>query len=129
MVCGDHQVFEFSMRTRYISRVFTVLILILSFSSCESISDTLYSWGSYESQVHAYLKGDSREAQISVLEKELEKIESNSENIPPGFLAHLGLLYSETGNDEKAIICFQMEKEYFPEAIAFMDFLLDGYRK
>ncbi len=89
----------------------------------------LYAWGHYESQVYAHLKGESREAQIEVLERDREKIEASGKTAPPGFHAHLGLLYAETGNDAKAIACFETEKVRFPEAAAYMNFLLKKYAK
>ena len=84
----------------------------------------LYSWGTYESQVYAYLRGESREAQIQALERDSERIEASGKTAPPGFYAHLGLLYAEIGDEEKAIACFVMEKTRFPEAGVYMDFLL-----
>jgi hypothetical protein len=109
------------------------ILLILGFaaclSGCASPPQTLYSWGSYESQVYAHLKGENREAQIEALERDQEKIEASGKTAPPGFYAHLGLLYAETGNDAKAVACFGTEKVRFPEATVFMDFLLKKYGK
>ena len=112
------------MKIHLILRVFAVLFLAVCFSACESTPD-LYSWGSYESQVYARLRGDSSPyTQLGALEQDLEKIESGGKPVPPGFYAHLGLLYLETGNHAMAIACFREEKTRFPEAAAFMDFLL-----
>jgi hypothetical protein len=112
-----------------IIRVFAVLFLAVCFSSCES-TPVLYSWGSYESQVYDRLRGDSSPyTQIGALEKDLETILSSGKQVPPGFYAHMGLLYSETGNRTRAIYCFETEKTRFPEAAAYMDFLLKNYGK
>jgi hypothetical protein len=105
-------------------------VLVVFLAGCASSAPrSLYHWGSYEEQVHAYLKGGSREAQIVMLERDLQKIGAGDGIAPPGFYAHLGLLYAETGNDAKAIEFFTAEKRRFPESTAFMDFLLDKYRK
>jgi len=108
--------------------IFPVLVVASCLSGCAK-PPTLYAWESYEPQVYAYLKGESREAQIKALERDQEKIAASGKTAPPGFYAHLGLLYAETGNDAKAITCFTTEKTRFPEATAYMDFLLKKYKK
>jgi hypothetical protein len=106
--------------------VLSVLFLAVCFSACES-SPSLYSWGSFELQVYAYLNGESRGGQLAALERDLQRIEAAGRAVPPGFYAHLGLLYIEMGNDTEAIACFTMEKALFPEAAVFMDFLLGNF--
>jgi len=106
-----------------------ILALTAFLSGCASSPQPLYAWGSYEAKVYAHLQGESREAQIEALERDLEKIEASGKTAPPGFYAHLGMLYAETGNDAKAIACFTTEKTRFPEATAFMDFLLKKYKR
>ena len=112
--------------------IFPLAIAIIAVSACFSAcnsygsSRTLYSWGSYESQVYAYLKGESREAQIGVLERDREKIEASGYALPPGFSAQLGLLYAEAGDTAMAVSNFEAEKARFPEAAVYMDFLLHG---
>ena len=108
--------------------ILPIVAISAYFSACTSFSSsrTLYSWGSYESQVYAYLKGESREAQIGALERDREKTEAGAYAIPPGFYAQLGLLYAEAGDGAMAASCFQAEKAHFPEAAVYMDFLLRG---
>jgi len=119
------------MKGSFARCIFPALILaVVFFSGCASQQPkSLYAWGSYEEQVYAHLKGESRDAQIIALERDLGKIEASGRTAPPGFYAHLGLLYAETGNDAKAIACFETEKNRFPEAAAYMDFLLKNYEK
>ena len=112
------------MKGRFNRRVLPILILAVFFSACEGTPNSLYSWGSYESQVYAYLNGESPGEQLAALERDLEKTEAGGKAVPPGFYAHLGLLYVETGNASEAVACFTMEKTLFPEAAVFMDFLL-----
>ena len=116
------------MKTNLVCRVFAALVCAACLCACQS-APQLYSWGSYETQVYAYLKGDNQGGQIVTLEQDLQEIESNGKAVPPGFYAHLGLLYVESGDDAKAIACFQAEKSHFPEAAPFMDFLLGRYGK
>jgi len=120
-----------AMNTRLVRYIFPALVFGVGLFGCASQQrpQPLYAWGHYESQVYAHLKGESREAQIEVLERDREKIEASGKTAPPGFYAHLGLLYAETGNDAKAIACFETEKVRFPEAVAYMDFLLKKYAK
>jgi hypothetical protein len=101
-------------------RVLSVIVLAACFSACES-SPGLYSWGSYEQQVYAYLNGESRGEQLAALERDLEKIEGR---VPPGFYAQMGLLHVDMGNAAEAVYCFTMEQTLFPEAAVFMDLLL-----
>ena len=116
------------MKTNPICRVFAAFVCAACLCGCRS-APQLYSWGSYETQVYAYLKGEGRGTQIATLERDLEKIKADGKAVPPGFYAHLGLLYAEASDVAKAIACFQAEKARFPEAAAFMDFLLEGYGK
>ena len=118
-----------TMRKSNHSTLALVLVGLLFFAGCATKSEKpLYQWESYQAQVLAQLKGDSAEAQIEALERDLEKINSLGSTPPPGFYAHLGMLYAETGNDARAIECFSLEKKRFPEATAFMDRLLNRYK-
>ena len=102
-------------------RVLSVIVLAACFSACESSPGSLYSWGSYEAQVYAYLSGESLGDQLAALERDLERIEGR---VPPGFYAQMGLLHVDMGNASEAVYCFTMEKTLFPEAAVFMDLLL-----
>ena len=117
------------MKARFFHHALPVIILSAFFSACETSAGSLYSWGSYESQVYAYLNGESRGRQLAALEYDLETIEAAGKAVPPGFYAQLGLLNAEMGNDVEAVACFTMEKTLFPEAAVFMNFLLANYEK
>jgi len=113
----------------HVCRILPVFILVLVFSFFFSgcASQPLYYWGTFEDQQYAYLKGENREAQIQAMQKDQEKIASEGKKAAPGFYAHLGMLYSDTGNDKEAIACFEMEKSLFPESAGLMDYLLKKY--
>ena len=86
---------------------------------------TLYQWEGYEPQVYEYFKGEEpKEAQAEALERDLQKIRSTGKAVPPGYHAHLGLLYLSMGKDDQMVQQFKTEKTLFPESGTYMDFLL-----
>lgn len=86
---------------------------------------TLYQWEGYEPQVYEYFKGEEpKEAQAEALERDLQKIRSTGKAVPPGYHAHLGLLYLSMGKDDQMVQQFNTEKTLFPESGTYMDFLL-----
>jgi hypothetical protein len=120
------------MKKIVVRRVFPALVSAIFLAGCATGPTgpgPLYAWESYQEQVYSHLQGGDRQAQIEAMEADLEKIGASGKPPPPGFYAHLGLLYVETGNDAKAINCFETEKARFAESAAFMDFLLKKYRK
>ena len=106
---------------------FLVFLSAICFSACTGAPGPLYTWGNYENKVYAYLQGESPAAQISVLQDDLLKIEEKGGKAPPGYYAHLGMLYAEVGEHGLAISCFIVEKTRFPEAAVYMDYLLASY--
>lgn len=90
---------------------------------------SLYQWEEYQPQVHQYFKGESREAQVEVLERDLQKIRAKGGAIPPGYHAQLGLLYSGLGKDDQMVQQFETEKSLFPESTTYMDFLLKNVKQ
>lgn len=95
-------------------------------AGCATPTPSLYHWGRYQPQVYEYLKGQGSgpEAQILVLEEDLERMRAQGSKHPPGYHAHLGLLYAQTGKSDRAAQEFLAEKELYPESAAYMDFLL-----
>jgi len=112
-------------RLSYVGIILAALVLAACFAGCAS-EKTLYSWGQYEYQLYSFFKGESRETLIMTMESDQSTIENSGEALPPGFYAHMGMLYLENGNATGAAACFEREKALFPEAAAFMDFLLKG---
>lgn len=98
-------------------------------AGCAAPSKPLYQWEGYQSQVYKYFKNESKEAQAAELERGIEKIRSDDGAVPPGYHAHLGLLYSGLGKDDQMIHEFETEKVLFPEAGAYMDFLMKNANK
>ncbi len=92
----------------------------------------LYSWGPYEDSVYSlYLRADEYDVPVHVewLSRHLGQAESEGENVPPGFHAHLGYLYYLSGNDSAAVEHLEAEKAKFPESAIFIDGLLERRKR
>ncbi len=91
----------------------------------------LYSWNGYQSQVYSHLKneGGSSEEQILVLEKGILQSAGKSTPLPPGYQAHLGLLYLNTGRTDDALAAWEKEKQAFPESAQYIDYLVGNLKK
>ena len=91
---------------------------------------TLYQWETYQTQTYEYFKGEeARETQVEALERDLQKIKSTGKAVPPGYHAHLGMLYASLGKDDQMVQQFNTEKALFPESASYMDFLLKNAKK
>lgn len=91
---------------------------------------TLYQWETYQAQTYEYFKGEeAREAQVEALERDLQKIKSTGKAVPPGYHAHLGMLYAGLGKDDQMVQQFNTEKALFPESASYMDFLLKNAKQ
>lgn len=98
-------------------------------AGCRTSNPGLYQWGSYQPQVYQHLKGESPNEQIATLEKDLQRMNAAGNKAPPGFHAHLGMLYSMVGRNELVVAEFQEEKRLFPESTIYMDRLLGTMSK
>ncbi|MFZ9596042.1 MAG: DUF4810 domain-containing protein [Bdellovibrionia bacterium] len=98
-------------------------LLVACFGSA-CASPTLYYWGQYEEVLYrSYLKPGEWPplAQIQILEKDEQKASAQGRALPPGFYAHLGFLYFETGQFDQARRSFEREKQRFPGSAPLMD--------
>lgn len=95
-------------------------------AACAQPQKLMYNWQSYQAGVYDYLKDDTSDyaAQTQLLEQNIETARSADQALPPGFRAHLGMLYLKQGMADKAVEQLQNEKQAFPEATPFMEFLL-----
>lgn len=109
-----------------LSRPLMALALAASalLAGCSS-PQTLYQWEGYQPQVYEYFKSETpKEAQAEALEADLQKIRASGKPVPPGYHAHLGLLYLSMGKDDQMVQQLRTEKTLFPESGTYMDFLL-----
>lgn len=97
-------------------------------TACAQPPKPLYHWEGYQRQVYEYLKADGSppSEQLTVLQAQAEKARAMNAALPPGFRAHLGMLYLKTGRFDDARGAFEAEKTAFPESATYMDFLLKG---
>lgn len=94
---------------------------------CVSQPSALYSWGSYPEQnylMYSQPQKASPSAQVQKLEAEIEKAKAKNLAVPPGLYAHLGMLYVEQNNTNRAAEYFQLERQVYPESTVLMDRLL-----
>lgn len=99
--------------------------ILLGGCAAQRPAPPLYQWDGYQPQVYEYFKGKtSPQEQIDALEKALQTIRAKGNTPPPGFHAHLGMLYASVGNDQRAQQELQAEEQAFPESSTYMDFLL-----
>lgn len=90
----------------------------------------LYGWSGYESNLDTYFRQDKAglDEQIQSMETNKQKIQSANQALPPGYQAHLGLLYGKQGNLARFQQDLTAEKQQFPEAESFIDFLLRSFK-
>ncbi|MFC3942553.1 MULTISPECIES: DUF4810 domain-containing protein [Pseudomonas] len=98
-------------------------------AGCNHRPTTLYDWEGYEPQVHQYFEGQAKEAQVQALEADLQKMKAANRPAPPGYHAHLGMLYGSLGKDDQMVQQLQTEKALFPESSTYMDFLLSNAQR
>jgi hypothetical protein len=93
---------------------------------CAQPVKPLYHWEGFQRQMYEHFKGDgsSPGEQLLVLEAQAQKAAANGAALPPGFRAHLAIVYLKLGRDDEARRQLEGEKAAFPESAAYMDFLL-----
>ncbi|AOA59397.1 DUF4810 domain-containing protein [Acinetobacter larvae] len=108
-----------------------ILLLLTSFVvGCSTMESTKpqYYWGSYPAQTYLmYNKSEKATpaAQIAVLEADIEKARAGNIGVAPGIYAHLGLMYLELNNADKAATYFELEAQSYPESRILMKQFLD----
>ena len=95
-------------------------------AGCALGPQPLYQWGTFPHQQYDTLRGagQSPADQIQALETQSRKANAAHAALPPGFRAHLGMLYLDAGDADRARALWQDEKAAFPEAAPYMDQLL-----
>jgi hypothetical protein len=112
-------------------RLLALIVLVLGVGGCTNHRpEPLYYWGEYQNQVYGYFKGEKGpEDQILVCQSDVERAASKNQAVPPGFRAHLGVLYGKIGQTDKMVAQLEAEKQQFPESSTFMDFLLKKFKQ
>ena len=109
----------------------SAVALAMLLTGCVTAPQPLYSWNSYQKQVYSYLKSDSpaQEEQILEMEKGMHQAASKGTQLPPGYQAHLGLLYLNAGRTDQALAAWAQEKKQFPESTQYIDYLVSNMKK
>lgn len=108
-----------------------LLALALSLGGCANkATPPLYGWHGFEQNLDTYFRQDreSPDTQAKRMEDDLQKIRAAGQATPPGFMAHLGLLYGKQGDMARFQQHLEAEKQQFPESQTFVDFLLRKFK-
>jgi len=104
-----------------------VATLAATQGGCVTAPRPLYAWGSYQNLVYASYRepgGMPPERQVEQLEKDYQQALALHARMPPGWHAHLGVLYYQLGKADEAVRELNTEKAEFPESTVFVDRLL-----
>lgn len=106
------------------------LLAAVSLTGCAN-RRPLYDWNDYQGQVYSYFKPSSKNAEDRILEMEegVQTAAAEGSKLPPGYMAHLGLLYLNAGRTDQAVKAWHQEKAQFPESTRYIDFLLNNMKK
>lgn len=107
-------------------------LLCAVLSGCANTKEPpLYGWRNYEKNLDAYFRADktSVDAQLQSMQDDQKIIEAQGQALPPGYLAHMGLLHGRKGDIESFRTHLEAEKQRFPESSGFMDFLMRHFKK
>ncbi len=101
-------------------------LCVVALAGCAHAPQPLYAWGTFPHQQYDTLRGEGQSPaeQIAALEAQSEKSAAAHTALPPGFRAHLGMLYLDAGNPDKARALWNGEKAAFPESTVYIDQLL-----
>ena len=122
------------MEARFMSGLRLLCISALVWlQACASNDTSLYHWGSYQDKVYEGFQVEngntSPEKQLQELQQEQQKAASKGKALPPGFQAHMGYLFFQTGQSDRAVMAFENEKKQFPESSTYMDFAIGKLKK
>ena len=107
--------------------------LCLQLQACTSAPPTLYQWHDYSARTHDYLQTHgntadtpSRDASLKTMQDSLADFQNEKHRAPPGYHAHLGLLYAQQGDLAQYSEALETEKALFPESTVFMNYLMNN---
>lgn len=99
-------------------------------AGCATAPEPFYYWGDYQPALYGHFtKEKEPQEQIATLEAGIEKARATGKAVPPGYYAHLGLLYVEAEQTDEMLRYFEAEKALYPESTVYMDFLTHKFRK
>lgn len=114
------------MKSAHPPRLGAAVAMVGVLVGCAPAQPRLYHWEGFQDQLYEYFKADksSPEEQLRILGAQVEKARARGAALPPGFRAHLAMLYLRLGRDGEAKQELEAERANFPESAQYMDFLL-----
>jgi hypothetical protein len=105
---------------------------ILLLAGCANTkAPSLYGWRNYEKNLDNYFRSDktSMDEQLKSMQDDQQILMGEGKSLPPGYRAHMGLLYGRKGDLESFRNQMEAEKQHFPDSSGFMDFLMRNFKK
>jgi hypothetical protein len=101
-------------------------LTILSVAGCAHAPPPMYQWGAYQQNVYQFLKHEDANPgeQLGLMQTQMEQTKVAGTRLPPGFRAHVAMLYLQLGQYDDAKLHLEAEKSAFPESAHYMNFLL-----
>ena len=114
------------MKCAHLLRLVAAIAMGSVLVGCAEAPKRLYYWEGFQGQLYEHFKADSSspEDQLRILNAQAQKARASGAALPPGFRAHLAMIYLRLGRDGEAKQELETEKENFPESTQYMDFLL-----
>lgn len=94
------------------------------FVGCANQHQDLYRWGNFPEQSYLMYSNPAKStpsSQVTILEADVQKAQAKGQAIPPGLYAHLGLMYLDLNNPQKARQYFELERQTYPESSTLME--------
>jgi len=115
--------------TGHCVRLVGLMAVIIGGSSllgCAEAPKRLYHWDGFQAQLYQHFKGDesSPDEHLRILHEQSQRARASGGALPPGFRAHVAMIYLRLGRDTEATLELEAEKANFPESTQYMDFLL-----
>jgi hypothetical protein len=114
------------MKSAHLLKLGAAIAMVGVLVGCVQAPTRLYYWEGFQGQLYEYFKADSSspEEQLRILDAQAQKARASGAALPPGFRAHLAMIYLRLGRDGEAKQELETEKANFPESTQYMNFLL-----
>jgi hypothetical protein len=114
------------MKSARLLKLGIAVVMGSALTGCVQAPKQLYHWEGFQGQLYEYFNADKSgpEEQLRILGAQVGKARARGAALPPGFRAHLAMLYLRLGRDGEAKQELEAEKASFPESAQYMDFLL-----
>ena len=99
----------------------------LLIAGCAAPTRPLYQWGTYEELIYQSWREPGSmpvEKQVELLQHDYQQGQAQNMRMPPGWHAHLAMLYARMGRHDEAIKELGVEKAEFPESGVFVERML-----